>query len=134
MKVRNLILGERLPKALQTGYETGQCDPRWIWLAEDDKGIPCALLVTSPAHIAVLLLRLVAKADAPKYAVGSLLRQSFEEMHERGYKGYIVSFNPCHYVCMELLRMIKAIGGQQSTEPNVVCYGRLDMMPVERVN
>lgn len=134
MNVRNLILGEPLPKALQTGYETGQCDPRWIWLVEDNAGIPCALLVTAPAHVAVMLLRLVAKADASKYAVNALLRQSLKEMHARGYVGYIVSFNPCHTVCLELLRLIRAIGGEQSTEPSVMCYGRLDKQPVERIH
>ena len=125
MRVRNYIPGEDLPKALRTGYESDRepCDPRWIWLVEDGDGVPCAILVTSPAHIAVVLIRLVALDSAPRHAVGELLRHSLAEAKSRGYSAYVTWVNPQRPAEASLLGLIRATGGIQATEIQVGCLG-----------
>lgn len=122
MNVRNLILGEELPPELVTGYEKGQCDPDWIWVA-DYNGKPVGILVTAPAHIAVILLRLVMAEGAPPTAAGALLAQAFAEMKARGYSGYIIWLGETQSVEKQLLRMVEATGGGVLEHSMSLCYG-----------
>lgn len=122
MNVRNLILGEELPLELVTGYEKGQCDPDWIWVA-DYNGKPVGILVTAPAHIAVILLRLVMAEGAPPTAAGALLAQAFSEMKARGYSGYIIWLGETQSVEKQLLRMVEATGGGVLESSMSLCYG-----------
>jgi hypothetical protein len=62
MIVRNYKLGEELPEQLKTGFEGGNCMPEWYWVVERDGRI-VASLIAAPAHIVVILLRLVALID-----------------------------------------------------------------------
>lgn len=124
MKIRHYIPGEILPDKLKTGYESGQnCDPQWIWIAEND-GKPVAILVTAPAHVVAILMRIICTDDAPKTAVHAILAHSFVEMMERGYKGYVTWVNPSGTDAERaLLGIVRAAGGVQFTELQVCCSG-----------
>ena len=117
-----MILGEELPTEITTGYEQGQCDPKWIWIIEKN-GKPIGILVTSPAHIAVILLRLVMIEGAPPHGAGLLLTQAFKEMHARGYRGYIVWFGEGTQVESQLLKLVESTGGGVLEKSMSLCYG-----------
>lgn len=121
MKVRTLERGEVLPAALQTGYEKTE-QPDWIWVVERD-GKPVAVLVTSPAHIMVILIRILATPEAQGADVRSLLLHAFREMRARGYKGYTTWLDPTKAPENAFIRIIRAIGGFQLLNPQVVCCG-----------
>lgn len=122
MNVRNLILGEELPPELVTGYERGECDPSWIWVV-DYNGKPCGILVTAPAHIAVILMRLVMAEGAPPMAAGALLSQAFAEMRNRGYFGYILWLGETQSVEKQILHLVEATGGGILERSMSLCYG-----------
>jgi hypothetical protein len=122
MLVRNLILGEELPAQLRTGYEQCQCDPKWIWIVECNEK-PVGILVTAPAHIAVILLRIVMVEGAPSHAAGRLLTSAFRQMNERGYRGYMVWFGEGTHVESQLLKMVEATGGGVLERSMALCYG-----------
>jgi hypothetical protein len=130
MIVRNLILGEELPSELVTGYEQGQCDPKWIWVAEYNEKV-VGILVTAPAHIAVILLRLVMAEGAPSHAAGELLSHSFMEMALRGYNGFIVWLDEKGKTESQLLRLVEAIGGGVLEKSMSLCYGRFNKAKAE---
>lgn len=122
MKVRNLILGEELPPELVTGYEKGQCDPDWIWVI-DYNGKPVGILVTAPAHVAVILLRLVMAEGAPPTAAGILLAEAFKEMRARSYSGYILWLGETNSVETQILHLVEATGGGVLEKSMSLCYG-----------
>jgi len=122
VKIRNLVVGEALPERLCTGYETGQCDPRWIWVAERD-GKPVAILVTAPAHVVVILMRLVATENAEPLDVRALLVNAMAAIKERGYAGYVTWVDPTKESEKTLMEIIKTSGGGQWDRPQVACYG-----------
>lgn len=122
MIIRNLILGEQLPKEITTGYEQGQCDPKWIWVCEYN-GKPIGILVTAPAHIAVILLRLVMVEGSPSIGAGKLLTTAFKEMAARGYRGYMVWFGESSQVENQLLKLVESSGGGILEKSMSLCYG-----------
>jgi hypothetical protein len=124
LKIRNLVLGEELPERLRTGYETGQCDDRWIWVAERD-GKPVAILVTAPAHIVVILVRIVATEDALSTDVGALILKARREVRKRGYKGYVVWVDPTRETESSMIGIIRKTGGFQMPDVQVACGGAL---------
>jgi len=119
--VRNLIPGEALPKELQTGYEQTPM-PEWIWVVERD-GKPVGVLVTSPAHLVVILMRLSTTSDAEGTDARTLLIGAFREMKARGYKGYTTWLDPTREPENAFIRIIRAIGGYQLLCPQVACCG-----------
>jgi len=123
--VRHLILNEALPDGLRTGYEKGACDPSWIWLAESN-GAAVGILVTAPAHVLVILMRMVILDGAPTITAYKLLAQGFREMKERGYKGYVMWVNPTQEREQRILRLVAAAGGGQSDVPQILCYGKIE--------
>jgi hypothetical protein len=123
--VRNLILGEELPKEITTGYEQCQCDPKWIWICEYN-GKPIGILVTAPAHIAVILLRFVMVEESPAVGAGKLLTDAFKEMAARGYRGYIVWFGEGTQVEGQLLKLVESSGGGVLEKSMSLCYGRFE--------
>lgn len=122
--IRNMKVGEILPVGLQTGFEKGKCDPEWMFIAERD-GVAVALLVTAPAHIAVILLRLISTPEADVSDVRSLLVYVVKTIKERGYMGYMTWVDPTQETERTLIGIIKAAGGVQLTTPHVVCAGKV---------
>jgi hypothetical protein len=123
IRVRNYVPGETLPAALATGYEQRRCDPQWIWLAVDNADAPVAILVAAPAHIAVILMRLVAVDGAPVSTIRGLVRHVLAECAARGYLTYVTWVNPQRPAEASLLRLICQTGGKQLVEPQVCCIG-----------
>ena len=124
MKVRNLILGEELPDRLKTGFETGRSTAaEWIWVVERDGKI-VASLITSPAHIVVIFLRLLATPEAHPMDVRALLLCATAEMKERGYYGFMVWADPTRPTEKSLIDMVIATGGVQLPNVQVACAGR----------
>lgn len=119
--IRNYIPGEPLPAALATGYEGGQCDPRWIWIAALDDA-PVAVLVAAPAHVTVILMRLIV-LPAASAAIAPLLRHALDECNARGYLTYVTWVDPSRPVEASLLRIVRASGGMQIARPQVACVG-----------
>jgi hypothetical protein len=126
VKIRHFIKGELLPERLRSGYETGMCEPEWIWIAEsEDK--PVAILVSSPAHVVAILIRIAATDDAPHTAIHMMLAHAFMEMEARGYKGYVTWVNPTGNTAERaLVGMVRAAGGVQIIEPQVCCAGSFE--------
>jgi hypothetical protein len=124
MFVRNLKLGETLPDELKTGYERGQCDPKWIWVCEHE-GTPIGILITAPAHIAVILVVIKMAEGCAAQGVGVLLTEAFKEMSKRGYRGYMVWFGE-NQVESQLLRMVESTGGGVLETSMSLCYGWFD--------
>lgn len=125
MIVRNLILGEELPDLLKTGFETGACtDTSWIWVVEREGQI-VASLIACPAHIVVILLRLVATPDAHPLDVRALLLKATLDIKERGYNGYMVWADPNRQNEKSLIDIVIASGGVQLPGTQVACAGRL---------
>ena len=122
MFVRNLILGEELPKEITTGYEQCQCDPKWIWIIEHE-GKKIGTLVTAPAHLAVILIRLVMVEGADPHAAGRLLTSAFSEMDKRGYRGYMVWFGEGKKIESQLLKLVESSGGGVLEKSMSLCYG-----------
>ena len=126
MLVRNMHRGEVLPESIRTGYEQGQCDPKWIWVVEcNEKAV--GVLVTAPAHIAVILMRLVIAEEAPAHAAGRLLTGAFKEIAARGYRGYMVWFGDNIAVENQLLKLVEATGGGVLERNMSLCYGLFEM-------
>lgn len=119
--IRNLVKGEPLPKELQTGYENGNCDPDWIWVAEHD-GKLVAILVTAPMHIVVMMIRLVATEEAG-LAVRSLLLHFIKTIKERGFNGYYTMVDPGTDAGAALQRIVEGTGGMTIPSPQYVCVG-----------
>jgi len=121
LKIRNLVMGEDLPERLRSGYESTSM-PEWIWVAERD-GKVTAILVTAPAHILVILMRVCSIAGANPMDVRALLVNAMAEIRERGYKGYVTWVDPTVETENALMGIIKASGGGQLVNPQVACYG-----------
>jgi hypothetical protein len=125
MKVRNFILGEALPEMLKTGFEAGACtDSSWIWVVERDGQI-VASLITCPAHIVVILLRLVATPDAHPLDVRALLLHAIVDIKARGYNGYLVWADPERPNEKSLIDIVISSGGIKLPGTQVACAGRL---------
>jgi hypothetical protein len=120
--IRNLVKGETLPERLRTGFEGGNCMPEWIFLAERE-GKLVAILVASPAHIVVMILRLIATEEAGPYDVRSLLLEFVETVKARGYGGYMTMVNPENEAEATLGRIIEQTGGLKIPKPQYVCVG-----------
>ncbi len=125
MRIRHLIKGELLPETLRSGYETGMCDPEWIWIAEHEEK-PVAILVTAPAHVVAILIRIISTDDAPHTAINMMLNHAFVEMQLRGYRGYVTWLNPGNEAERTLVGIIRSAGGTQITEPLVCCVGSFE--------
>jgi hypothetical protein len=122
-KIRNLVKGEELPEALRTGYESGEksdCD--WIWVAEREGRIT-VIFVTSPAHIAVMFIRLISTPDAHPNDVRSMLIHACSVMKERGYNGYFTWLDPTKEIEKSLLSLFLSAGGMQFPGSQVLCAG-----------
>ena len=124
MKVRNLILGEPLPDALKTGFESCQCDPRWIWVVEHD-GKLTGLLAVAPAHVFVILLRIVMTEDAGTTDARALLAESVAEIKRRGYRAYLTWVNPENRAEAQLMSIVERSGGMAMSEKQVLCWGKV---------
>lgn len=125
MVVRNLKPDDVLPDLLKTGFELAKtCAHEWIWVVERDGKIVC-LLVTAPAHVMVILLRLLSTPEAEGTDVRALLLHTFREIKERGYKGYSTWLDPTKEPENAFIGIIRAIGGVQLMNPQVACCGAL---------
>jgi hypothetical protein len=124
MIVRNFKLGEELPEQLRTGFEGGNCMPEWYWVVERDGKI-VASLIAAPAHIVVILLRLVATPDAEPFDVRSLLLRATIDIKARGYNGYMVWADPNRQNEKSLIDIVIASGGVQLPGTQVACAGKL---------
>jgi hypothetical protein len=125
MKIRNFILGEELPDSLKTGFEAGKCtDASWIWVVEREGKI-VASLIAAPAHIVVILLRLMATPDAYPLDVRALLLKSTADIKARGYNGYMVWADPTRPPEKALIDIVKSAGGFELPNRQVACAGRL---------
>jgi hypothetical protein len=123
LKIRNFILGEELPDSLKTGFESGKAtDASWIWVVERDGKI-VASLIAAPAHIVVILLRLLATPDAHPLDVRALLLTVMAAIKERGYVGYLVWADPTRESEKTLIDIIEAAGGGKYPKMQVACYG-----------
>lgn len=123
VKIRNLIPGEPLAGRLKTGYEETPM-PEWIWVAERD-GKAVAILITAPAHIMVILLRILSTPEAEGTDVRALLLHAFAEFKSRGYRGYVTWIDPTASPENAFIGIIEAIGGVKLPNPQVVCCGGL---------
>jgi hypothetical protein len=123
--VRNFKLGEELPESLKTGFETGKAtDTSWIWVVERDDKI-VASLIAAPAHIVVILLRLLTTPDAHPFDVRALLLKATADIKSRGYNGYMVWADPTRDTEKALIEIVKAAGGFELPNAQVACAGRL---------
>jgi hypothetical protein len=122
--VRNFILGEELPDMLKTGFEGGKCDPAWIWVVERDGKI-VASLITAPAHIVVILLRILATPEAHSLDVRALLVHATVEIKARGYNGYLVWADPERPNEKSLIDIVLSAGGVKLPGTQIACAGRL---------
>jgi hypothetical protein len=122
--IRNLKKGEVLTGKLATGYEGGEAtDPQWIFVAERD-GKPVAVLVTAPAHIVVIFLRLVSDGAAPT-DVRSLLIYALASARERGYSGYITWVDEDDEAGKALMDIVLKADGFSLPNKHIVCGGRV---------
>lgn len=123
-KIRNLVKGEELPEILRTGFEAApSTDEKWIFVAERD-GKPVGILVAAPAHLTVILLRLIMTKEAHSLDVRTLLMQAFKTFEQRGYLGYITWLDPSTPVEGALLTVLEAAGGIRMPVTQVLCVGR----------
>lgn len=123
--IRNLILGEELPEMLRTGFESAkQTDPSWIWIAERD-GEKVGIFVAAPAHLAVILMRIAFTDRAHPDDARQMLNAVFDSVKGRGYLGYIVWLNPINRAEKALMSIVKAFGGMQLPELQVVYAGKV---------
>jgi len=123
LNVRNLIPGETLPQELRTGYEA-TTTPEWIFIVERE-GKPVGILITAPAHIVIILLRIVMAPEAQWSDARALILVAFRESKKRGYKGYTTWLDPTKEPENAFIRIIRAIGGFQLLDPQVACCGGL---------
>jgi hypothetical protein len=121
VKIRNLILGEELPERLRTGYEKTTM-PEWFFVAERD-GKVVAILITAPAHVFVILIRLLAVEGGHPMDVRSLLVDTMRTIKQRGYIGYVAWLDPKNPAEKCLMDIIEQSGGGQWERNQVACYG-----------
>ena len=125
MNVRCLIPGETLPVELQTGFEKAPgSDHNWIFIAERDEK-PVGILVTAPAHLFVIFVRLVMADEAEAMDLRNLLVGVARICRERNFEGYVTWLDPTRPEENSLIGIIRAHGGQQLTNAQVVCAGRM---------
>jgi hypothetical protein len=83
-----------------------------------------ASLITAPAHIVVIFLRLLATPEAHPFDVRALLLCATAEMKERGYNGYMVWADPTRPTEKALIDLVVANDGVQLPNVQVACAGR----------
>ena len=121
--IRNLVKGEVLPEKLQTGFESGKnVDADWVFIAERE-GKPVGILVCAPAHVVVVLMRLVMSEEADTNDARSLLLHMVKAIKERGYNGYYTIVDPEIRAEATLGRIIEMTGGIRIPKPQFVCVG-----------
>jgi len=126
VKIRNYVKGEPLPAVLCNGYESGKnVMADWIWVVVLNARKITAILVTSPAHIMVLFIRLLSTEDAEINDVRTLLSHAVSEMKKRGYNGYFTWLDPTKEMDQRLMGIFRSSGGTQFTQPQVLCAGRV---------
>jgi len=84
-----------------------------------------ASLIAAPAHIVVILLRLMATPDAYPLDVRALLLKSTADIKARGYNGYMVWADPTRPPEKALIDIVKAAGGFELPNRQVACAGIL---------
>jgi hypothetical protein len=120
--IRNIVPGEALPPEFKTGFETGSM-PEWIWLAERD-GKVVGMLVAAPAHIVVILLRLISTPEAHPNDVRTLLIRVMHDIKERGFKAYVTWLDPTREIENSLLEIVELSGGVKFPNQQVMVFGR----------
>lgn len=121
--MRNLEVGETLPKSLYSGFETLKLEPRWVWVY-DDEGIK-ACLIAAPCHGIVHVLRVCSTPEAPKTAVLMLLRQGIRDVKARGYTGVMVFLEASTEDDMKLSRIAGKFGMVGIKRLGFWCAGKL---------
>jgi len=112
MQVRNLRASDTLPlDALRRdgqpfGFESLPLDPSWVWVGIRDATI-CCVLVTTPAHGLLFLLRMSATPEAPAVATMLLLRRAFSDARRRGLLGYVTFLSDSTAVEAKLMRIVQ---------------------------
>jgi hypothetical protein len=125
MEVRNLKLDDVVPDELKLGFENApQTAYEWIWVVERDGKI-VAMLVTAPAHLVVILLRIKATREAEGLDVRALMIHAFRAFKTRGYKGYLTWLDPTKAPENAFIGIIRAMEGTQLLDPQVACCGKL---------
>lgn len=92
--VRHPGTGERIVPPFGLWEEdsplSSRYDREWIWGAYDPDGVMRAILIGSPMHGFVHLVKLYAVPDGPSTAVRQVLRKAIADALERGFTGYFL--------------------------------------------
>ena len=85
--VRHLREGDLLSHELLDKWSVLHLDHQWVWVVEHDGAID-ALLIASPMHGILFLLRVAAHKGAPKTWLLTLLRTVMKECKDKGIEGF----------------------------------------------
>ena len=125
MRVRLFKPDEPWPADLLTGFEHMPrqfVDHDWIFVAEDDTCIQ-GMLMATPAHGLVILMRCVVRDTAPATTLVRLLGGVLRELAHRGYYLWVTVLDPTTPAEREIYRIARKWGGQQWPSPTVVMTG-----------
>jgi len=120
LTARLLAAAEQLPAPLRDGFTDsmpGGFDPNWVWVVEDGDSV-CGMIIASPCHGVVLLLRVKMSDGAPATALTTLLRKLFADVRARGYFGYM-TFLGISDTEKRLMRLVRRTSGLVVASPMV---------------
>lgn len=110
LQIRNRYSGEVIPEELMSQLEAMTVDPEWQWIAEYDGKIVGQILAVN-AHGMLLVLRITATKEAPKYWTVIGLRKVLRDARERGCIGYLCFLDDRQPQEVKMMRMIQKQGG-----------------------
>lgn len=108
-KIRNLILGEKLPQLSPddspVGVDLLELDPEWVWIAEQ-RGEPVGFLVGGNLHGLLVLMRIIVspESDCPTIPL-LLLRRALRVAKQRGCVGWITILSDESVAEVKLMRI-----------------------------
>jgi hypothetical protein len=110
LQIRNRYPGEVIPSELMENLGSMTVDPEWQWLAEYDGKIVGQILGVN-AHGILMLIRITATPEAPKYWPVLGLRKVLADARERGCIGYLCFLDDRQPQEVKMMRMIQKQGG-----------------------
>lgn len=123
-RVRTFSPGEQWPSGIWTGFESMPrtlIEHNWIFVVETDQVL--GMLVTTPAHGLVILMRCAMVKGAPVSALRALLVGSFRILSQRGYHLWVSALDPTSPAERALYALGRKWGAQQWPTPVVVMAG-----------
>lgn len=123
--VRTLKVNEAMPKHLGSGFEQMQVMKGYVWVAEKNGKI-VGLLMATPCHGLIFVVRLRVEKTAPPMTVWLLFRKCVRDCKERGFEWYFTYLDTNLDAERKLAAICQKTGGMRMMSMPIGIVGRLE--------